>query len=153
MGNVIFSAPNWDIAQIFFVQIPLINEHVNILSVSLSVMLQKALLLMDVFILFLVYYYIRRTMIWIKWNCLKYLRFSIKLLKPLLKLKLSCNCYTAGRRQFLVQFLSSHKKPSNRHVKSPISKILIKGWWYMVNYISNIEILNWIDHYFSRFLT
>ena len=26
-GNVIFSAPNWDIAPIFFVQIPLINEH------------------------------------------------------------------------------------------------------------------------------
>ena len=26
-GNVIFSAPNWDIASIFFVQIPLINEH------------------------------------------------------------------------------------------------------------------------------
>ena len=25
-GNVIFSAPNWDIAPIFFVQIPLINE-------------------------------------------------------------------------------------------------------------------------------
>ena len=26
-GNVIFSAPNWDIDLIFFVQIPLINEH------------------------------------------------------------------------------------------------------------------------------
>ncbi len=26
-GNVIFSAPNWDIAPIFFVQIPLKNEH------------------------------------------------------------------------------------------------------------------------------
>ncbi len=26
-GNVIFSAPNWDIVPIFFVQIPLINEH------------------------------------------------------------------------------------------------------------------------------
>ncbi len=26
-GNVIFSAPNLDIAPIFFVQIPLINEH------------------------------------------------------------------------------------------------------------------------------
>ena len=26
-GNVIFSAPNWDIDQIFLVQIPLINEH------------------------------------------------------------------------------------------------------------------------------
>ena len=26
-GNVIFSAPDWDIAPIFFVQIPLINEH------------------------------------------------------------------------------------------------------------------------------
>ena len=25
--NVIFSAPNWDIAPFFFVQIPLINEH------------------------------------------------------------------------------------------------------------------------------
>ncbi len=25
--NVIFSAPNWDIARIFFLQIPLINEH------------------------------------------------------------------------------------------------------------------------------
>ena len=26
-GNVIFSVPNWDIAIIFFVQIPLLNEH------------------------------------------------------------------------------------------------------------------------------
>ena len=26
--NVIFSAPNWDIAPIIFVQIPLINEHI-----------------------------------------------------------------------------------------------------------------------------
>ena len=26
-GNVIFSASNWDLAPIFFVQIPLINEH------------------------------------------------------------------------------------------------------------------------------
>ena len=26
-GNVIFSAPNWDIAPFFYVQIPLINEH------------------------------------------------------------------------------------------------------------------------------
>ncbi len=26
-GNVIFSAPNWDIAPIFFVQNPLINDH------------------------------------------------------------------------------------------------------------------------------
>ncbi len=26
-GNVIFSAPNWDIAPFFCVQIPLINEH------------------------------------------------------------------------------------------------------------------------------
>ena len=26
-GNVIFSAPNWDRAQFFFVQIPLLNEH------------------------------------------------------------------------------------------------------------------------------
>ena len=26
-GNVIFPAPNWDIAPIFFVQIPFINEH------------------------------------------------------------------------------------------------------------------------------
>ena len=26
-GNVIFSAPDWDIAPILFVQIPIINEH------------------------------------------------------------------------------------------------------------------------------
>ncbi len=49
-GNAIFSAPNWDIAPILFVQIPLIMSiySVNILNVCLSVMLQKALLLMDV---------------------------------------------------------------------------------------------------------
>ncbi len=51
VGNVLFSAPNRDIAPIF-VQIPLTNEHLFYkLSVCLSVMLQKALLLIDVFIL------------------------------------------------------------------------------------------------------
>ncbi len=52
-GNVIFSAPNWDIAPIFFVQIPLLNEHLFCkYFVRLSVgNATKALLLMDVFIL------------------------------------------------------------------------------------------------------
>ncbi len=51
-GNVIFSAPNWDITPIFFVQIPLINEHLFCkYFVRLSVGdVTKALLLMDVFI-------------------------------------------------------------------------------------------------------
>ena len=42
-GNVIFSAPNWDIAPIFFVQIPIINEHLfcKYLTLCLSVMPQK----------------------------------------------------------------------------------------------------------------
>ncbi len=48
--NVIFSAPNWDIAPIFCADSP--HKWVNILSVCPSVMLQKALLLMDVVILF-----------------------------------------------------------------------------------------------------
>ncbi len=51
-GNVIFSAPNWDIAPIFLCSdSPHKWASVNILSVCLSVMLQKTLLLMDVFIL------------------------------------------------------------------------------------------------------
>ncbi len=50
-GNVIFSAPYLDIAPILFVHIPLINEHLFCKYVN---MLQKALLLMDVFILILV---------------------------------------------------------------------------------------------------
>ncbi len=49
-GNVIFSAPNWDIAPILFVQIPFINEHLFCkYFVRLSV--GNALLLMDVVIL------------------------------------------------------------------------------------------------------
>ena len=52
-GNVIFSAPNWDIAPFFLVQIPLINEHLFCkYFVRLSVgKATKALLLIDVFIL------------------------------------------------------------------------------------------------------
>ena len=52
-GNVIFSAPILDIAPIFFVQVPLMNEHIFCkYFVCLSVgNATKALLLMDVFIL------------------------------------------------------------------------------------------------------
>ncbi len=55
VGNVIFSAPNWDIAPIFLCRFPSLMSiySVNILSICLSVMLRKALLLMDVFILVL----------------------------------------------------------------------------------------------------
>ncbi len=52
-GNVIFSVPIWDIAPIFLCRFPSYMSiySVNVLSVCLLVMLQKALQLMDVFLL------------------------------------------------------------------------------------------------------
>ena len=69
-GNVIFSAPNWDIAPIFLCWFPskMSIYSVNILSICLSVMLQKALLLMDVVILV----YLSIDLVWKHFHTFKY---------------------------------------------------------------------------------
>ena len=136
-GNVIFSAPNWDIAPIIFVQIPLINEHIfcnYFFSLSVGNATKG----------FATYgcchpCWFKKAKMWIVLMVGKYMKDRQKIstisqniywnykfcIPPLLK-----------KRYFKLGYVRSHWKDVScarvRHKANAVLPILVVGWWEAV---------------------